>query len=202
MSLVAKQSLKLARVYVVVAFVAGVFFCKIGARWDSIAIETTLDPVAIAALLVTIVISAVFFRRFEKSKYSDQLKKDSVLLRLRESLDNLKRVDELVRRGRIPFSHMAQAIKRCRKEFGLCYKLAGLLGHPPADGKAGEYMRLCSRLLDMVTNTPVVPLPDPPVSVINGIIHLSDERVAETQNLVAEGKELILEMEARVISSV
>lgn len=38
-------------------------------------VDTNIDVVAITALLITIAISAVFYRSFEKVKYSDQLKK-------------------------------------------------------------------------------------------------------------------------------
>ena len=184
--------------YIAVAMLGYVAARIIGDIRD-LTFDHTIDPVAVIALLLSILLSVVFFRRFERLKYSDQLKKDAVIGRLKASVDNLFELEEKCATGDLNYTEIVKRLRRCRREFESYVQYAGALGCPVGDSTSSKYRLVCSELKDLLTNTPQSTDTDSAIRVSDGRIELSGGRLVEIERQIDDGKSILFEIEKNVI---
>lgn len=181
------------------AVAIGIVIARVAQNIPVVEFDYKLDPIAITALLATIVISVAFFRRFEKVKYSDQLRKNAVIGRLGQSMANIQRLEEICSAQDIPHSEVVKQTKKCRRDFEAYAKFAAALSAEVPAAELSKYQLLCAELKDLLTNSPLRSDLNPQLRISNGMIRLHPSRLVEVETKISESKELLYELEERVI---
>jgi hypothetical protein len=159
----------------------------------------TVNVVAVAALLLTLVASVVLYRRFEKAKYSDQLKKDTLIARLEISIANLLKLEDLCSDGQIGDKDAIKLTTACRREFESFVRFARALSAPATEEQSAGYRLICADLKHLITNTPRRSEANPQLRVVKGVIQMTPDRVVEVERKVGEGKDILYEIQKSII---
>jgi hypothetical protein len=163
-------------------------------------LDREVDLVALLALVWTAWVSAILYRRFDQVKHSDQLRKSTLLDRLSETLQNLRRVDDLIHVDGIPHHDAVALSTRCRREFTAYVEYAKSLDVPVEGGTDGKFTAVCCDLKDLLTSTPVRgTTSEPDIEVIDDKIYLQRNRRAELEKNIDLGRGLIYEIQRQVI---
>ena len=165
----------------------------------SYSFDHTIDPLALIALLLTVLVSVVFYRKFERLKYSDQLKKNAVIARLKVSVDNLLALEEKCSSGELVYADIVKGLRSCRREFESYTRYSQALTCPVGDNSASQYRLVCSELKDLLTNTPPGPEPSPSIRIIDGRIQLGSDRLVMVEQRIDDGKGILFDIEKTVI---
>lgn len=165
----------------------------------SYSFDHTIDPLALIALLLTVLLSVVFYRRLERLKYSDQLKKDAVIARLKVSVDNLFTLEEKCSSGELLYTDIVKALRKCRREFESYASYAKALTCPVGENSASQYRLVCSELKDLLTNTPPGSEAHASIRIIDGRIELDGDRLVEVEQHIDVGKGILFDIEKKII---
>ncbi|HEV2149710.1 MAG TPA: hypothetical protein VGR37_20080 [Longimicrobiaceae bacterium] len=177
-----------------IGFVVGKIFTVPG-----VTIDKEVDPLAAIALLLTVLASFVLFRRFERVKYADQVKKDAVMDRLRSPLQQLQQLEDLCEQAEIPWVGATRLIKRCASDFEGYSRFTARLNGPVEDGDVPKYVGMCRELGKLLTDTPRRGEVDPDLRVVDGNILVSAGRRVQVERKIGEAKEFLYQVQTRVI---
>jgi len=161
--------------------------------------DPQIDLVALFALLLTATISVVFYRKFEKVKYSDQLKKNATLDRLRASMDALIQLEELCTASEVPYQEVVKVARKCRREFEAYVSFATALAVPVSDGKDTKYKLICAELRNQLTDIPTKTAVNPQLRVTKNLLKITPDRLVEVENQIDEGKRILFQIQKEII---
>jgi hypothetical protein len=162
-------------------------------------VDRQIDLVAVVALLLTITLSVVFYRKFEKVKYSDQLKKNATLERLSSSMDSLTQLEDLCTANEPFYSEVVKLCRKCRRDFEAYVSFANALSVPLLDGNDTKFKLICSDLRNNLTDLPPRSDPNPKLKVAKNVLRIAPDRLVEVENQIDEGKRLLFEMQKDII---
>ncbi len=165
-------------------------------------LDHEVDVVGLSALLTTIVVSIVFYRRFEKVKHSDQLKKTAVIERLKRSFHNLERLESLCEGRPIGYVDVVKTLKRCRNEFDAYVDYVADLSSPVSAVAVATFQLSCTELKDLLTNTPHTPSLQSEIEIVENSIRISANRQIEVENVLGKARRTLFTIEKAVILDV
>lgn len=164
-------------------------------------LDSQIDIVGLVALLLTVFVSVLFYRTFEKRKHSDQLQKASVLERLEISFSNLDKLDEACGVKKISYLEIVRRIKKCRREFASFCEYATELGYPVTESQSANYRMGAAELKDLLTNSPRQAVKGD-ISISAGIITLSPNREVEVENSIDAARAVLSSIKKDVILNI
>jgi hypothetical protein len=186
----------------ILAFVAGVVVAKVVDNIPLFTLDTNVDIIAATALILSVIISVLLFRYFEKIKYSDQLRKNAVMNRLEECIKDLAHLEEAIGAQSIDHMDVIKMLRRCRRGFDGYATFATSLAAGAAEVNEAKYRLVCSELRELLTNTPIRGGLDSGIHIADGKIMLSSDRRVLIETQVEEAKGILYNIQKDVILSI
>lgn len=186
----------------VTAGAIGFYLARIIADSSRFQLDDKVDPVAIAALLLSVILSVIFFRTLERQKYSDQLRKDALLERLRQVTRSLRAVEDVCRPGKAPWISVVSAVTTCRRDFETFVRFARELSFEAAEPVKLELRKQMMQLRNLLTNTPRGQTAHAALSVVANVVTYSEERRAEIDYNIREADRLLGTIEILLIRDI
>jgi len=192
--------------------IPGIMFaigCLVGGVLGSVDVlhfDKRVDVLGLSTLVATVAISAVFYRKFARHQYSDQLRKDALLRRLRESFENVCALEECCESKPLMLSAVVSALKICGREFRLFVEFSRTMDpkNSPAvsQGAVKEHAMATRDINRLLTWTTIGKQSSPPVAIQNGVITLSGDRRVEVELRIQDLKRTLLDVEIAIIVAV
>lgn len=185
-----------------IAVSLGFVIGRIQRDFSSFEIDKEIDPVALAALLLSVGVSILFYRYFERRKHSDQLVKAAVLERHKAILMSLAALEERCTTARAPFADVVKGVKRCRRDFESFSAYAEALEFGIEPEERMLFRKRWGQLKALLTNTPRRGTVSPPLTVANNQLTLSAPRVVEVEAKIDEVRSQLYSIERSIITRV
>ena len=184
------------------AALAGFLLSRMVKNIGRFSLDTVVDPLAALAFLYSLLISVVLYRRFESRKYSDQLRKNAALGRLRASFDNLVHLEGCCSANQFQYTDAVRLITKCRREFEQYLGYAAAMAFPVRDTHITSYQLIWSDLRHLLTYTSPTPTMNDPIRVDAGVVTCSPDRMVEVERRIDDGRRLLFEIEKEIIAEV
>jgi hypothetical protein len=133
----------------------------------------------------------------EKEKQDNRTEKDLILRRTEDIYQLIDDSHQKVVSGSIPFQDATSHLKRINTSIKSIYKVLASTALTTDGNLKNQIFNNTRKLRDLLTNTPIISPQEIqssnlPVSVVNGIIHLSQNRIAEIEGEYDKLKDNIL----------
>jgi hypothetical protein len=186
------------------AFFTGLVSAKIIHGWGMFAWDHKVNPVELASFILTAWISVAFFAVFERQKYSDKLRKDALLERLKTCGVSLLTLDEMCEETALEYDRVVRTIKKFRGEFHVFMQFAAAAKWPIAEKDRNDFNKAASAIHVLLTGTPrrivgVSPLESAPLTKDGKNLLLSPERQVEVKNKINREKQCLDGIETGII---
>ncbi len=173
------------------------------AKWlgdiPMITLDRSIDPVALLGLIFSVLAGAFLYRRFESSKYADQLSKNAVLARILAVRSRLEAVEAFIGSDSPRDSEAAQLIKRCRIDLQALKDHAKAFEFELSETDETKFELRISELNTLLTHTPRLQSPSDPLRVENNVLIMSRDRRIEVETAIRKAGEVLLAVERAVI---
>ncbi len=188
--------------YLVIAVLA-FFVGGIAAPSSPFAWDHKINPVQLATLVVTAGVSLAFFRKFEKQKYSDRLRKDALLERLKLVTGKLDKLQAVTEKTAPEYGKIVSSIKQCRIEYLSFCRFAKIIGHVVPMESHTELMTHWKTLWRLLTDTPAATpaTADAALSVTSGHVRLSPNRAVVVGQEIEASRQALASIQTDVILS-
>jgi hypothetical protein len=164
-------------------------------------IKNEIDPVGFAALALSVLLSLVFYRRFEGRKHSDQLRRLFICERIGRVKTELSSLNAACDEVSIDFATVVRRIKAIGTEIQFFSNCTKKLEIETTDDLVLRLRKCRNELRLKITNTPIDPLEQGHVQHANGKLSLSEVRRAELDGLFREAWDTLIDLEIAALSS-
>jgi len=166
--------------------------------------DTKVNPVALASLLATLGISVTFFAVFERQKYSDKLRKDALLERLKVCRSSLLSLEEMCEETTLDYDQIVRTIKKFRREFRVFMQFAEAAKSPLAEQDRNGFNKIAREIHELLTGTPRRPNPhlipvNAPLTKDGTSLTMSPERQIEVTAKIDQEKRCLDGIETGII---
>jgi hypothetical protein len=139
----------------ILVFLTGFLAAKFFHVWGLFKWDNKVNAVSVASLVLTAGISVAFFAVFERQKYSDKLRKDALLDRLRACRTSLLSLDELCEENILDYNKVVPTIKKFRREFRIFMQFAAAAKSPVKEGDQKGFNSIAKTIHQLLTDTPI-----------------------------------------------
>jgi hypothetical protein len=137
-----------------ITFLVGFTFAKVIHARGVFTWDPRVNLVSLASLLFTIGVSVTFFAVFERQKYSDKLRKDGLLERLKVCRSSLMNLEEMCEETTLDYDRIVRIIKKFRREFRVFMQFAEAAKSPLIEKDRKGFNAIAGEIHELLTGTP------------------------------------------------
>lgn len=166
-------------------------------------IEQDINLIDIVSICVTVFAAWYISGILETEKQDNRTEKDLIIRRTEDIYQLIDDSHQKVITGNIPFNEATSHLKRINVSIKGIYKILTKTGLTTEEDLKSQLQGNTRKLRDLLTNTPVIDSQqiqnsNLPVSVVNGIIHLNQNRIAEIEGEYDKLKDNILVLQISI----
>jgi len=166
--------------------------------FPSFSIENKVNLVDATSILVTIFVAWYISVIIEKEKEEGRTEKNLILKRTDEVCQLIDRAQQRVNTGSFPLQEATSSLKRVYISLKTISKIL-IQTRIKTDVNVRNEITACTRRLrELLTSTPINGSSNTAVKVIDGVVHLSQNRIAEIENEFDKLKDNILLLEISI----
>lgn len=163
-------------------------------------IDEKVNLIDIVSICVTMFAAWYITDVLETEKQDNRTEKDLIIKRTEDIYQLIDDSHQKVITGNIPFQDATTHLKRINVSLKSIYKVLTTTGLITDETLKGQLFLHTRKLRDLLTNTPVIDTEqiqgsNLPISVVNGIIHLNQNRIAEIETEYDKLKDNILHLQ-------
>lgn len=160
-------------------------------------LEQDINLIDVVSICVTVFAAWYISGILETEKQDNRTEKDLIIRRTEDIYQLIDDSHQKVITGNIPFNEATSHLKRINVSIKGIYKILTKTGLTTEEDLKTQLQGNTRKLRDLLTNTPVIDSQqiqnsNLPVSVVNGIIHLNQNRISEIEGEYDKLKDNIL----------
>ena len=166
--------------------------------------DPKVNPVGLASLLITLGVSVTFFAVFERQKYSDKLRKDALLERLKLCRASLMSLEEMCEETTLDYDRIVRTIKKFRREFRVFIQFAEAAKSALSETDRKGFNKTARDIHELLTGTTRRPDPEsapvnPPLRKDGANLIMSPDRQIEVTGKIDQEKRCLDGIETGII---